>query len=55
MHIVVEALCRASCVRRGVLGMFFGFNHKIMIKVKESPPNIMITRNLWFARVYVRD
>ena len=23
----------------------------IMIKVKESPPSIMITRNLWRARV----
>jgi hypothetical protein len=34
-----------------VLGRFFGFNHKIMIKVQESPPSIMVTKNLWFARV----
>jgi hypothetical protein len=27
----------------------------IMIKVKESPPSIMVTRNLWRARVWVRD
>jgi len=38
-------------VRCGVLGRFFGFNHKIMIKVQESPPSIMVTKNLWFARV----
>jgi hypothetical protein len=25
---------------------FFGFNHKIMIKVQESPPSIMVIRNL---------
>jgi hypothetical protein len=29
------------CVRKA-----FGFNHKIMINVQESPPTIMITRNL---------
>jgi len=29
----------------------FGFNHKIMINVQESPPSIMVTRNLWSARV----
>jgi hypothetical protein len=34
---------------------FFGFNHKIMIKVQESPPSIMVTKNLWSARVWVRD
>jgi hypothetical protein len=38
-----------------VLGRFFVFNYKIMIKVQESPPSIMVTRNLWFARVWVRD
>jgi hypothetical protein len=38
-------------VKCDVLGRFFGFNHKIMIKVQESPPNIMVTRNLWSARV----
>jgi hypothetical protein len=32
-------------------GKYFGFNHKIMIKVQESPPNIMVTKNLWYARV----
>jgi hypothetical protein len=34
------------CVRK-----VFGFNHKIMINVQESPPSIMVTRNLWSARV----
>jgi hypothetical protein len=29
-----------------VLGRFSEFNHKIMIKVQESPPSIMVTRNL---------
>jgi hypothetical protein len=29
----------------------FGFNHKIIIKVQESQPSIMITRNLWSAKV----
>jgi len=33
----------------------FGFNHKIMIKVQESPSIIMVTRNLWFVRVWVRE
>jgi hypothetical protein len=47
-----EALCRASYVRCCV-GK--GFIHKIMIKVQESPPSIMVTRNLWSARVWVRD
>jgi hypothetical protein len=28
-----EGSCRASCVRCGVLGRFFGFNHKIIINV----------------------
>ena len=42
-------------VKCDVLGRFFGFNHKIMIKVQESPPSIMVTRNLWSARVWVRD
>ena len=32
-------------------GNEFGFNHKIMIKVQESPPSIIVTRNLWSARV----
>jgi hypothetical protein len=32
-------------------GNEFGFNHKIMIKVQESSPSIMVTRNLWSARV----
>jgi len=27
----------------------FRFNHKIMMKVQESPPSIMVTRNLWSA------
>jgi hypothetical protein len=30
---------------------FFRFNHKIIIKVKESPPSIMVTGNIWSARV----
>jgi len=47
--------CHASCVRCGVLGRFFGFNYKIMIKVQDSPPSIMVTSNLWSARVWVRD
>jgi hypothetical protein len=46
---------RASCVRCCVLGRVFVFNHKIMIKVQESPPSTMVTRNLWFARFRVRD
>jgi hypothetical protein len=33
----------------------FGFNHKIMINVQESPPSIIVTRNLWSTRVWVRD
>jgi hypothetical protein len=36
-------------------GNEFGFNHKIMIKVKKSLPSIMVTRNLWSTRVWVRD
>ena len=47
--------CCASCVRCGVLGRVFGFNHKIMIIVQESPPSIMVARNLWSARVWVSD
>ena len=47
--------CRASCVKCCVLGRVFGFNHKIMINVQESPPRIMVSRNLWSARVWVRD
>jgi hypothetical protein len=27
----------------------FRFNHKIMMKVQELPPSIMITRNIWSA------
>jgi len=38
-------------VRYDVLGRFSRFNHKIMIKVQESPPSIMVTRNLWSAIV----
>jgi hypothetical protein len=34
-----------------LLGRVFGFNHKIMIKVQESPPSIMDIRNLWSVRV----
>jgi len=30
-----------------MLGRVFGFNHKIIIKVYESSPSIMVTRNLW--------
>jgi hypothetical protein len=31
---------------RGVVGKRkgFAFNHKIMIKIQESPPSIMVTR-----------
>jgi len=36
-------------------GNEFEFNHKIMIKVQKSLPNIMVTRNLWSTRVWVRD
>jgi hypothetical protein len=43
--------CRSFYVRCGVLGRFFGFNHKIIIKVQKSPPSIMVTMNLWSARV----
>jgi hypothetical protein len=46
-----EALVVPPGVRCCALGRFFGFNHKIMIKVQESPPSIMVTRNLWFVRV----
>jgi hypothetical protein len=31
---------------------FFRFNDKIMIKLQESPPSIMVTRNIWSARVW---
>ena len=34
-------LCEVLCVEKG-----FGFNYKIMIKVQDSPPSIMVTRNL---------
>jgi hypothetical protein len=37
------------------VGKVFRFNHIIMINVQESPPSIMVTRNLWSARVWVRD
>jgi hypothetical protein len=37
-----------------VVWKVFGFYHKIMIKVQELPPYIMVVRNLWFARVWVR-
>ena len=48
--------CRASYVKCGVLGrVFFGFNHKIMINVSESPSSIIVTKNLWYARILVRD
>jgi hypothetical protein len=44
--------CRASSVRCVVCWEgSFRFNHKIMIKVQESSPSIMVTRNLWSARV----
>jgi len=42
-------------VRCCVLVRFFGFNHKIMINIQESLPSIMVTRNLWSTRVWVRD
>jgi hypothetical protein len=32
-------------------GKGFEFNHKVMIKVQELPPSIMVTMNLWSARV----
>jgi len=48
-----RGFCRASCVRCGV-GKVFEFNHKIMINGQESP-SIIVTRNLWSARVWVRD
>jgi hypothetical protein len=35
------------CVRKG-----FEFNYKIMINVQESPPSIMVTRNLWLLGNY---
>jgi len=38
-----------------LLGKDFGFNHKIIIKVQESSPSIMITKNLLSMRVWVRD
>jgi hypothetical protein len=31
------------------------FNHKIMIKVQELLPNIMVTRNLLSMKVWVMD
>jgi hypothetical protein len=47
-----KAFCCASSARCVcVLERVFGFNHKIMINVQESPPSIMVTRNLWSARV----
>ena len=48
-----EYICRGAtlngalkCLLRGVIGKWksFGFNHKIMIKIQELPPNIMVTR-----------
>jgi hypothetical protein len=54
----IRLLTTFWCLQRKYIvgkGNEFGFNHKIMIKIKESPPNIMVTRNLWFARVWVRD
>jgi hypothetical protein len=50
-----RGFCRASCVRCCVLEIGFGFNHKIIINVQESSPSIMVTRNLWSGRVWVRD
>ena len=48
--------CHASSVRCVVCWEgSCRFNHKIMIKVQESPPSIMVTRNLWSVRVWVRD
>jgi hypothetical protein len=45
-----------SCLMmRYCVGKVFGFNHKIMLNVQESPPSITITRNLWTARAWVRD
>jgi hypothetical protein len=44
-----EALYRASWCE--VLCVGKGFNHKIMIKIQESSPSIMVIRNLWSARV----
>ena len=32
-------------------GNRFRFNYKIMIKVQESSPSIIVTRNLWFMTV----
>jgi hypothetical protein len=50
-----EILCRASWCEVLCVGKGFRFNHKIMINIQESPPSIMVTRNLWSARVWVRD
>jgi hypothetical protein len=38
-----------------VVGKVFRFNHKIMIKVQESPPCVMVDKNLWSTRVWIRD
>jgi hypothetical protein len=32
-------------------GKGFEFNHKVMVKIQELPPTIMVTTNLWSARV----
>jgi len=41
----VERLTLRCLLRGGIgKGKGFGFNHKIMIKVQESSPNIMVTR-----------
>ena len=40
---------------RCCVGNVFRFNHKIVINVQESPPSIMVIRNLWSTRVWVRD
>jgi hypothetical protein len=50
-----RSLLSCLLMRCGVLGRVFEFNHKIMINVQESPPSIMVTRNLWFVRVWERD
>jgi hypothetical protein len=66
IRIVTGCACRDVVLRRGRLlscllcevwcvGKVFGFNHKIMINVQELLHSIMITRNLWSARVWVRD
>jgi len=50
-----RGFCRASYVRCCVFEIVLDLIVNIMINVQESLLSIMITRNLWSTRVWVRD